>query len=639
MADNSRPVRRRRLAPALLVVSAGLSAITGLLALSGTAGASTTPQAAATPNTNVGDGQFINLAMSGFAPGAYIYFRECIPTPVDLNTDCTPLITGNPTQTGQPINTAADSHGKATALVPVFSGSDQWLTNAGGTGPLTCDSSHTCSLALVLDSTSAPTLLVPITFAPAANDCPPPGANEVVGSGAAPAYQAMNQWEAYACQPPDNLSVGYAGTNSPDGATNFLAGVSQFAVTGPWAPSSAPSTTTAQTWDYAPLTMTGVVIGFRMYDLRTNAQITSLKLTPDQIAGLFSGHMALNDPSITALNPGVNFPNQIFMYGRAEHSSETWTFTSWLARAASSTAWPFGASEIWPTAASGPALLTGANAVGRFTALSCGIGTGSGQPCTYPSQGSLSYLDSSTAAFYGVPTVTIVNPDGTTTPVAGQQLKDALSKAVSDATVNADGTVTPSTSDEAAWPMLLPTYMMVPTNTITLAQGAQLASFLSFALSPDFGQSPSTLPLGYVPLTDAMRSKSTAAANAIPQGGVEAASTPGSTTSGDAGATGSSTTSGETGLGLGSALPRGSSAATSGTPSAPPRAAAAKATAYVAQPLAVSGGGQQFVLPALGGAAFAALVAGAGLEVYSRRRLGQLRWPGILRLPWRPRAR
>jgi phosphate transport system substrate-binding protein len=321
----------------------------------------------------------------------------------------------------------------------------------------------------------------------------------------------MYRWEAEACQPPSSLFFSYTLRDSPDGVKSFLSGYAQFGVTGPWAPDFAPKATStpAQTWAYAPLTMSGVVLAYRMYqplpDGTQGPQITNLTLTPDEIAGIFNG--TLNglgtDPVAVCLNPGVRLPNQVNAYARAEYSAQNWVFSSWLGRASS--AWQQGASEFFP--GRGPTLVTGSTAVG-IDAL-----TNPSNP-TFAGAGSIALMDSSTAAYYGLPTVNIHYGDC----VSGQTVTSVsataatIAAAENEATLNSDGTVTPSNSDQAAWPMLMPTYMMVPTNNIDPLTGREIASFLQFAVS-----SQQTLPGGYVPLTGAMVLKSIAAAQAIPQ--------------------------------------------------------------------------------------------------------------------------
>jgi len=59
-----------------------------------------------------------------------------------------------------------------------------------------------------------------------------------------------------------------------------------------------------------------------------------LKFTPDLLAGIFLGRIAnWNDPAITAMNPGVKFPNQeIIVVHRSDGSGTTFVWTDYLSK-------------------------------------------------------------------------------------------------------------------------------------------------------------------------------------------------------------------------------------------------------------------------------------------------------------------
>ena len=73
--------------------------------------------------------------------------------------------------------------------------------------------------------------------------------------------------------------------------------------------------------------------------------------------------------------------------------------------------------------------------------------------------------------------------------------------------MNSDGTITPNYSPtDGAYPMLLPTYLMAPTNDVSAGVGKSIQQFLNYAVQA--GQT--TLPTGYVPLTTALVNESLA---------------------------------------------------------------------------------------------------------------------------------
>jgi phosphate transport system substrate-binding protein len=493
------------LAGAALVSVAGMTQVPVVARAQATATAAVT----ATPNSGLEDGQFVVVTFTNFPPGSAYDFRQCKAAPVNILTDCTAIVPG--------LTVVLDSSGFGNTYVPIYTDADSNLEDQAGTGAITCDSSTPCVIAAMPDQNSLTTSsLVPIAFGQSPGDCPPPGINGIVGAGASAAYRAIYTWESAVCRPPANLSVTYALKTSPDGVNAWLQGESQFAVTGPWGPGFQPvapasSSPPTRTWKYAPLTASSVVLAYRVYD-RRGPQITTLTLTPAQIAQTFEGidDDWSTDPNITAENPGIEFPTKITPFARADYSEETWTFTSWLA-AVAPTAWTSGAQEIFP-ASLGSTDITGSAKLAFDVVVN---------PPTsdFFDFGTIGYMDASTAAFYGLPVVNIKNADGsvtTSTPAS-------VSKALADATANADGTVTPNYNPtDGAYPMLLPTYLMAPTNDVTAGVGSSIQQFLDYAVQA--GQT--TLPGGYVPLTQALVTEALAAAKAIPTTPPPSAPTP-----------------------------------------------------------------------------------------------------------------
>jgi phosphate transport system substrate-binding protein len=456
----------------------------------------------ATPSSDLADGQFVKLAFTGFAPSSGIAFRQCIATPVTIATDCT--------ATNVQVTGITDSQGAGTTYLPVYAGTDQLLENDGKTGLIACDQAHPCVIgAFPAGATLGTAVLVSITFGPSPDACPPPASNSALGNGSASAYRAIYAWESTVCHPPASLSVGYTVSNSVDGVSNFLAGLTQFGVTGPFpppAPAQGP-----QTYRFAPLTNSAVVLAYRVYD-RRGPQVTSLTLTPDLVAQMFLGQLSNWNASsaMATLNPGIQFPSREVTFARAEHAAQTYVLTSWLA-ATAPTVWTSGPQQIFPLPPSGVVGVTGDAAVGRKVV----------DPTTdFVDQGNIGFMDSSTAAFYGLPTASIKRADGSViaaTPAA-------ITQAIADAPVNADGTVSPNygTADPLAYPMPMPSYMLAPTNTVTPAVGATVAAFLRYAVQS--GQS--NMPPGYAPLPANLVNLSLEAASAIPAASPSPSPTP-----------------------------------------------------------------------------------------------------------------
>lgn len=455
------------------------------------------PTAIATPNTNIGDGQWVSVSVTGDAPGTSIGFRECVAGATNVATGCTHLFSR--------MYATTDATGAATTYVPVYANADPLLGNSGNTAAIVCDSGHACVIAATADNSDlVGAAFAPLSFAPSTTDCPSPGPSAVFGTGAATAYRAVYRWQATTCVAPYSIGTIYGLSNSFDGVSTFGLGQDQanFAVTGPVPPFTLPPS--APTYKMAPITSSALVLGYRIFD-RRGTQITNLTLTPWLISQIFEGQVSLSsNPDIAFLNPGVQFPSEILPVARAEHSAETYVFTSWLSATLGKGSWPSGTQSIFPNTFSGV----------QHTSGSRGVAAAVQDPITAyvgSATGLIGFMDSSTAAYYGLPTVNIKMPSGTTispTPAA-------IAKGLSLATQNADGTWTPdyTPSDPTAYPMSYPSYLVAPTNQISGDQGKTLAAFLKYAVQ----QGQTGLPAGYVPLPTYMVNQSLAVADAIPQ--------------------------------------------------------------------------------------------------------------------------
>jgi phosphate transport system substrate-binding protein len=559
-----------------------------------------TPTLAARPSTGLEDQQFTVLTFKGFPPSSAFDFRQCIAQPVTIATDCTAIVPS--------LTVVLSKKGTGNTYVPVYADSDSALENAGVTGSITCNNASPCVIAAMPDPNDLTTATrVPITFGQSPSDCPPPGVNGIVGAGASSAYRAIYAWESAFCQPPANLAIDYALRNSPDGVNGWFAGQSQFAVTGPWAsaykPVATPSTSPpTQTWKFAPLTASSVVLAYRIYDIR-GPQVTTLTLTPAQVAEVFEGRDPDwgTDPTITALNPGVEFPTKITPYARADYSEETWTFTSWLA-ATSPTVWTYGAQEIFP-AQLGSTDITGSAKL-AFDVVTNPLGSGD-----WLDFGTIGFMDSSTAAFYGLPVLNIKNADGSVTAATPATVAQALTDA--STTPNTDGTISPSYNPaDGAWPMLLPTYLMAPTDDVSASVGKSIQQFLNYAV----GAGQTSLPTGYVPLTTTLVNESLAAAKAIPTTAPSPTPTP----------TPTPTVAPVINLSIPppvvpSATPFATPASTPAT-SPTPAPVTAPSAAVVNPSLLLTGSASQFVFPVVMVVAAFGLLGGAGFEALAWRR-------------------
>ncbi len=98
-----------------------------------------------------------------------------------------------------------------------------------------------------------------------------------------------------------------------------------------------------------PVSVTTLGVGFNMPSIR------SLKLTPDVLAGIFSGTIDRWDaPEIADINPGVTLPSEdIIPITASAPSAETKAATTYLSTAAD---WAAGVTDVWPAPENGVAV-------------------------------------------------------------------------------------------------------------------------------------------------------------------------------------------------------------------------------------------------------------------------------------------
>jgi phosphate transport system substrate-binding protein len=493
-------VRRRIVV--LAAVGAALLAVGSPAVPAGAAGATVT----VTPATGLGNGQFVKVAWSGVTPLQVVFFRQCTLHPTSVSRDCTPIYSdvGFTDGTGSGLLYEHVSVGDVKA----------------GSGTFRCDINHPCSFGLFTDGTLGTGSFANLAFAPTPDGCPTPSGAAISGGGADQANLAIYQWELNTCRSPSLLGVNYIPANSLDGMANFVNGLNDFAVT------SLPFTSdqlaqlkhAGRTFTYAPLTTSGLVLAYKVFDQdaahsEPGAQVTDLKLTPELVTRIFTGQLTNwhVDPEINALNPGHIFPPAVRPLVRGDHSAANLLFTSWLTADGGSALpsdWP-GASADYPL----KYLVQDSGIVGGDK-LADAIADPKTQNLNtdYFSVGYMGFIDASQAAYFGLPVARIENAAG--------QFVDAtpttIDAALSHATTNSDGvTVSPNFADTDPndYPMPIVDYATVPTNKVYSGRGITMRSFFDYAASD--GQA--ALPAGYAPLTDAMKRALTAAAATIPQ--------------------------------------------------------------------------------------------------------------------------
>ncbi|GBQ38317.1 phosphate ABC transporter substrate-binding protein PstS [Komagataeibacter saccharivorans] len=211
-----------------------------------------------------------------------------------------------------------------------------------------------------------------------------------------------------------------------------------------------------------------------------------LHLTGELLAGLYSGDITMwNDPRIAAENPGVSLPAMpVAPVRRADGSGTTFVFTSYLARV--SPRWAAeegkGTSIEWP--------------VGEGARGNDGVAA-----AVRNTEGSIGYLEYAYAAGNHMPMAELRNHHGDVVAPDPESFRLAVTSAhwADDATHSADVL---DGDGAGAWPIMAATYVLIPTDSATTAQGRAVRAFFDWSMQHG---AESALLLGYVPLPEDIR--------------------------------------------------------------------------------------------------------------------------------------
>ena len=206
----SRPLLRALLAAGLVI---------GALLVSGGPAVAASPSVTVTPSTGLGDQQFVDISWSGFNPLQVVFFRQCTASPTSVTTQCSALYNDY-------------GYTDATGAGGMFEDVTEGNVRSASGAHFTCDDQTPCSLGVFTGATLASGTLIPISFAPTPDGCPPAKGAAIAGGGADAANRALYGWTVNVCGPPKSLGVNYISANDQDGRDNFINGLNDFAVTG-----------------------------------------------------------------------------------------------------------------------------------------------------------------------------------------------------------------------------------------------------------------------------------------------------------------------------------------------------------------------------------------------------------------------
>jgi phosphate transport system substrate-binding protein len=169
-------------------------------------------------------------------------------------------------------------------------------------------------------------------------------------NGSGSTFQAEFQQQAAQNfkQVQSGVTVNYGGGGSGKGRTDLASGVVNFAGSDSPIPDAEAANFKGKTVLYFPVIIGPITMAYNL------SGVSSLKLSPATIAGIFSGKIKTwNDAAIKADNPGASLPSTtITLAVRSDSSGTTSNFSKFLVASAGS-AWTLGSSSTikWPSSA------------------------------------------------------------------------------------------------------------------------------------------------------------------------------------------------------------------------------------------------------------------------------------------------
>nr|WP_246301307.1 phosphate ABC transporter substrate-binding protein PstS [Microbacterium immunditiarum] len=215
--------------------------------------------------------------------------------------------------------------------------------------------------------------------------------------------------------------------------------------------------------------------------------VDTLNMDAATIAGIFAGEITnWNDPAIAALNEGTELPDlAITPVHRADDSGTTENFTDYLFQAAPDV-WTWEPDGVWPLQSGEAAPQTS----GVVAAVDGGTGT-------------IGYADASRAEGFGTVAVQIGDEFVSYSPEAAAAIVDASpleeGRTAGDLAIALD-----RTPDEAAYPIVLVSYMVACEEYADAAIAPLVKGFLEYVISPE-GQQAAAEAAGSAPISDSQR--------------------------------------------------------------------------------------------------------------------------------------
>ena len=275
------------------------------------------------------------------------------------------------------------------------------------------------------------------------------------GAGATFPFPLYSKWFSEYNRLHPNIKFNYQSIGSGGGIQQITKGTVDFGASD--APMTEEELAKAPGIVHIPTVMGAVVVTY-------NAPISSLRLTPETLAGIFLGKIAKwNDPALAAVNPGVKLPDEaIAVVHRSDGSGTTNIFTDYLAKVSPEwkSAVGAGKSVKWPT----------------------GLGAKGNEGVTgivKQTPGAVGYVELAYANQNKLPMAELRNHDGvfvkptiesTSAAAAGVQMPADFRVSITDA------------KGKDAYPMASFTYLLIPDDQQDAAKGKAIVEFLWWAV-------------------------------------------------------------------------------------------------------------------------------------------------------------
>jgi phosphate transport system substrate-binding protein len=275
------------------------------------------------------------------------------------------------------------------------------------------------------------------------------------GAGATFPFPLYSKWFSEYNKLHSDIKFNYQSIGSGGGIQQITKGTVDFGASD--APMTEEELAKAPGMVHIPTVMGAVVVTY-------NAPISSLRLTPETLAGIFLGKIAKwNDPALAAVNPGVKLPDEaIAVVHRSDGSGTTSIFTDYLAKVSPEwkSAVGAGKSVSWPT----------------------GLGAKGNEGVTgivKQTPGAVAYVELAYANQNKLPMAELRNHDGvfvkptiesTSAAAAGVQMPADFRVSITDA------------KGKDAYPMASFTYLLIPDDQQDAAKGKAIVEFLWWAV-------------------------------------------------------------------------------------------------------------------------------------------------------------